>query len=88
MEFKQDYAKAKEYFEMANRLCNPRASSQLRDLYANGLGVQQDYSIAFEYYAKYKLGFLYKNGYGVKPKKNLKLQIQLLVYHSEQIWKL
>ncbi|KAK8838101.1 hypothetical protein M9Y10_036053 [Tritrichomonas musculus] len=77
---KQDYNKAKEYYELSAQRNNSDAFINLGNLYANGYGVEQDYNKAIKYYelsaqrnnldAFNNLGNLYKNGYGVKQDYN------------------
>ena len=76
---KQDYKKAREYFEKAAAQNNGNALVLLGGMYNLGAGVKQDDKKAREYYEKaaaqnngYALGFLglmYSNGTGVKQDK-------------------
>ncbi|KAK8836320.1 hypothetical protein M9Y10_039655 [Tritrichomonas musculus] len=77
---KQDYDKAKEYYELSAKQNNSDAFNNLGELYEKGYGVKQDYNKAKEYYelsakqnnsdAFNNLGELYFNGYGVKQDYN------------------
>jgi TPR repeat protein len=72
---KQDYAKAREWYEKGAVLGDASAMSNLGMLYQNGQGVIQDYAKAFEWYkmaaergntsAMNSIGLLYHNGLGV-----------------------
>lgn len=73
---KQDYLKAKKYYELSSKLNNSTALLNLGDLYYKGYGVRQDYFKAKKCYelssklnnptALFNLGNLYYDGYGVK----------------------
>ncbi|GAA7885261.1 hypothetical protein HpBT038_02100 [Helicobacter pylori] len=73
---KQDFSKAKGYFEKACDLNNGGGCSFLGDLYRSGDGVKQDSKKAAQFYSKAcelkegdgcgALGGLYYNGDGVK----------------------
>ncbi|KAK8840589.1 hypothetical protein M9Y10_030800 [Tritrichomonas musculus] len=79
-EQKQDYNKAKEYYELSAQQNDSLALNILGLLYKNGFGVKQDYNKAKEYYelsaqqnnsdALNNLGHLYYNGHGVKQDYN------------------
>lgn len=72
---KQDYSKAKKYYELAVHHKNVKGYFNLGYLYEKGLGVQQDYLKAKDYYeisaeknnskAFYYLGRFYEKGKGV-----------------------
>ena len=47
---KQDYNKAKEYYELSAQQKNSSAFFYLGNLYYNGYGVKQDYNKAKEYF--------------------------------------
>ena len=74
--FKQNYSKAKYYYEIALKENNPRALNNLGMIYLHGYSVEKDYLKAkhyFELAAKQNvsmsyvnLGLIYANGYGVK----------------------
>lgn len=76
---KQDYKKAKEYYESAAKYNNSEALFRLGYLYQYGYGVEQNYQKAKEYFkiaannnhprANLHLGILYENGFGVIKKK-------------------
>lgn len=90
-EVKQDYKKAREYFELAAQQHNPQAMYKLGMIYMNGYGVERDYSIAknyfltspqYNYISSYTmLGILYMNGYGVE--KNYELGRRYFEYAAE-----
>ncbi len=73
---RQNYAKAREYYEKACNLGYGGGCTGLGDLYSKGLSVKLDKIKAREYYGKacdlgygggcYDLGFLYEYGEGVK----------------------
>ncbi len=73
---KQDFSKARKYFEKACDLNNGRGCSNLGVLYQNGQGVEKDLIKATYFYSKAcelnngdgcgALGGLYYNGDGVK----------------------
>ena len=75
-DIKQDYIKAREYYERAAAKGHAGALFSLGVLYDFGNGVRQDYAKAREYYkraaakgnadALYSLGSLYSNGDGVR----------------------
>ena len=49
-DFKQDYIKAKEYYELSANQNNSNAFVNIGNLYYNGYGVKQDYNKAKEYF--------------------------------------
>lgn len=49
---KQDFSKAKEWYEKASLQNNPMAQFGLGSIYYNGQGVRQDKSIAKEWFGK------------------------------------
>jgi TPR repeat protein len=49
---RQDYVKAREWYEQAAAQGNASAQRNLGLLYANGLGVRQSWHQAVEYYGK------------------------------------
>ena len=69
---KQDFIKAKEYFEKAARLGHPDAIYNIGQLYENCQGMKQDTDTAIKYYiraakrvnpdALFILAFLFENG--------------------------
>ena len=73
---RQDYAKAKEWFEKAAAQGDAEAQFNLGVMYGNGEGVRQDYVKAREWYekaaaqghasAQLNLGTLYYHGEGVR----------------------
>ena len=77
---KQDYNKAREYFEKSADKKDPFALFDLGILYFNGYGVKKDYNKAIYYFEKsseeghskasYNLGTIYLKGYGVKQDHN------------------
>ena len=88
----QDYNKAKEHFELANKYSDSRRSLwMLGKIYLHGYGVEQDYQKAKEYFERsaaidknnggneqFELGHLYEYGKGVN--KNLS---KALEYYQE-----
>lgn len=89
---KQDYVKAKEYYEKSADQNYSYSFYSLGLLYLNGYGVKQDYKKAKEYLEKSaeqnnsdalcSLGILYLNGCGVK--QNYKKAIEYLEKSAEQ----
>jgi TPR repeat protein len=72
---KQDYLKAKEWYEKAAIQGDSDSQYNLGVMYANGEGIKQDYLKAKEWYEKaaiqghpysqYNLGVMYANGEGI-----------------------
>ncbi|GAA7467795.1 hypothetical protein ID1074_03930 [Helicobacter pylori] len=73
---KQDFSKARKYFERACGLNNGRGCNNLGDLYQNGEGIEKNLTKAAQFYSKacalkeglgcFNLGALYYNGKGVE----------------------
>ena len=74
--FKKNELKAKEYFEMAEKLNNAYAINSIGNFYKTGSLGERNYTKAFEYYIKsselknpesfHNLGYLYLTGYGIQ----------------------
>ena len=77
---KGDYAQALKWYSLAAEKGNPRAQSNLGNMYYYGRGVPKDYAEAVKWYrlaveqgdarAQSNLGFMYANGQGVLQDDN------------------
>ncbi|WP_240445742.1 tetratricopeptide repeat protein [Helicobacter pylori] len=84
---KQDFSKARKYFERACGLNNGRGCNNLGVLYRDGQGVEKNLTKAAQFYSKAcdlnngsgcnNLGDLYQNGEGIEKKLNKSRSILL-----------
>ena len=73
---RQDYIKARQWYEKAANQGNAKAQYNLGNAYSRGKGVRQDYAKAAQWFeksanqgdalAQYNLGLMYENGAGVR----------------------